>query len=310
MLHTRHPSPPREASPPRRARYNKRENPITRMALVILLGALAAAAGGAPAADAAAVSNALKAMRASAPSKTIRALAAGRVQLIVCYGTSLTYGGAWVSQLDRELQRWFPCRALLLNAGVGGRASPGGLFDLDRRVLRTQPDCVFLEFGINDAFEGYQIPVGACRSNLVTMIDRILAVNPACEIILMTMNPVTGKPRAVRPNLEAYYQVYRDVAAERGLMLMDHHANWSRVLAEDPPLFERFVPDGLHPAALGYTIVVTPAILAALGLGGGGFEASWQAYRRSATPLRAALPPDIAVQPRPDPTAPPGKGVR
>lgn len=226
------------------------------------------------------------------PSVTIRSLASGRDQLIVCYGTSLTYGGAWVDQLHRELQQRFPCRVLLVNSGVGGQASPAGLGRLQTRVLRTNPDCVFLEFGINDAYEGYNIPVSACRNNLETMIDRILETNPECEIILMTMNPTVGKADDVRPNLDAYYQVYRDVAAERALMLIDHHVNWNRVLETDRSAFDKFVPDGLHPGALGCSVVITPAILDALGLEAG-FEESWNTYRNNMVNIQAALPRDL-----------------
>ncbi|MBI3948236.1 MAG: SGNH/GDSL hydrolase family protein [Armatimonadetes bacterium] len=234
-------------------------------------------------------------MAQSSPSKTVRALAAGRVQLIACYGTSLTYGGAWVGQLDRELQRLFPCNVLMVNGGVGGMASPGGVNGLERRVLRTHPDCVFLEFGINDAYDGYKIPVETCRSNLVTMIDRILATNPECEIILMTMNPTLGKPKDVRPHLEDYYQVYRDVAKERGLLLVDHYTNWLTVLQTDRAAFDRFIPDGLHPGALGCSIVITPGILSALGLGGG-FEESWKAYLGQAAETKTEGPKEGARQ--------------
>ena len=35
-------------------------------------------------------------------------LAAGEAQRILTYGTSLTAGGAWVEQLEGELQRRYP----------------------------------------------------------------------------------------------------------------------------------------------------------------------------------------------------------
>ena len=214
------------------------------------------------------------------PSKTIRNLAAGQDQHIVAYGTSLTYGGAWVEDLRNRLNRHFPCRVLMTNTGVGGMASPAGLRRLERRVLRINPDCVLLEFAINDAYEGYEIPVDACRRNLETMIDRIEAHDADCEIILMTTNPTVGKPSEVRPHLVEYYEVYREVAAARGLLLVDHYRNWLRVLREHREAFDRFIPDGLHPASLGCRIVITPGILDVLGLEGG-FAESLEAYVRT-----------------------------
>ena len=50
-----------------------------------------------------------------------------------------------------------------------------------------------------------------------------------------------------RPNINAYYQMYRDVAKERKLLLIDHHPNWIKILESDKELFDRYVPDGIHP---------------------------------------------------------------
>ena len=38
----------------------------------------------------------------------VERLAAGEAQRILTYGTSLTAGGAWVEQLEGELQRRYP----------------------------------------------------------------------------------------------------------------------------------------------------------------------------------------------------------
>lgn len=88
---------------------------------------------------------------------------------------------------------------------------------------------------MNDAFlysDGTpEISVAQARTNLIMMIDGIRAQNPRAEIILQTMNPAWNSPvganesATLRPNLPAYYQMYRDVAAERGLFLIDHFPN-------------------------------------------------------------------------------------
>ena len=97
------------------------------------------------------------------------------------------------------------------------------------------------------------------------MIDAILAGNPNAEIILQTMNSVKDKPGSGlhatdRPALTAYFQVYRDVAKERGLLLVDNYPNWLKLMTENPGLFDRLVPDRIHPQLEGYRQVLLPEL--------------------------------------------------
>lgn len=124
------------------------------------------------------------------------------------------------------------------------------------------------------------------------MVDRILSANPAAEIILMTMNPAIGDRAASRPRLADYYQMYRDVAKERRLKLIDHYANWEPILRQDQALFSRYIPDGLHPGPEGCKNVITPAILKALGI-----------HAEQPPPLQPALPAATPVPRR-------GKGTQ
>jgi acyl-CoA thioesterase I len=205
----------------------------------------------------------------SRSSRLVSNLEAGTSQTVVAYGTSLTGGGAWVEQLSAQLDRAYPGLATVVNSGEGGMWSRWGVDNLDARVIARQPDTVFIEFSINDAYLPYDTSVEQARSNLDSMIDRILAANSWCEIILLVMNPPTGIHRDCRPNIESYNHVYRDVAAQRRLTLIDHYPDWQRLLVADPNRFLEYVPDGLHPNAAGCAMVVTPAIVCALGMATG-----------------------------------------
>jgi acyl-CoA thioesterase-1 len=197
-------------------------------------------------------------------SKTVRNLGAGKPQHIVTYGTSLTADGAWVDQLRTFLNRRYPGLATVTNSGRCGIWSKWGVDNLEKQVIKKEPHAVFVEFAINDADLHFKCSAELARANLENMVDRVLAANPDCEIILMTTNPTTaGSPR---PRLSEYYQVYRDVARERQLLLIDLEPNWRKVLETDEQAFERFVPDGVHPSESGCRKVITPAILAALDL--------------------------------------------
>lgn len=190
------------------------------------------------------------------------------------YGTSLTAGGPWVGQMQSWLTANYPGALTIVNSGLSGKNSGEGVSQLSAKVLANHPDTVFIEFAMNDAFlysDGTpQLSVAQARANLISMIDAIQAQNPRVEIILQTMNPAWDSPNGsnasatLRPNLPAYYQMYRDVAAERKLLLIDHNPNWLTLQANDPPTFQTDVPDGTHPIAAGTQLIMMPLLKAKL----------------------------------------------
>ncbi|MCX6997008.1 MAG: GDSL-type esterase/lipase family protein, partial [Kiritimatiellaeota bacterium] len=230
-------------------------------------------------------------------SQLVARLKAGKQQTVVTYGTSLTEGGAWVRQLQQALQAEFPGLATVINSGQSRMWSKWGVDNLDARVLAKKPDTVFIEFAINDAYLDYKTSVSDARRNLTNMIARILSAKADSEIILMTMTPPTGIHLERCPQYKDYYQMYRDVARARKLRLIDHQVNWEQLLEQDKALFDKYVPDGLHPGAEGCAQVITPAIRRALGLraeqpakGGVTFSGAVSAANPApATPLRQTL---------------------
>ena len=204
------------------------------------------------------------------PSTLVTGLAAGQPRKVVVYGTSLTANGAWVGAMNSWLSASYPGLLTVVNSGLSGKNSAEGLAQLGAKVLAHNPDTVFVEFAMNDAFlysDGTpQLSVPQARANLLGMIDSIKAQNPAVEIILQTMNTVWDSPggsnasATLRPNLTAYYQMYREVAAERGLLLIDHHPNWAALQQGDLATFQGYVPDGVHPESQGISKVVLPLL--------------------------------------------------
>jgi acyl-CoA thioesterase-1 len=157
----------------------------------------------------------------------VAGLRAGRPTRIMTYGTSLTAGGAWVDQLAAALHDEFGDAAEVVNVGAGAMWSQWGVENLSERVLSQSPDVVFIEFAMNDAFLPYDTSTEACRVNLCYMLDRVKAALPRCECVLQCMNVCVDEHSELRPNLAAYYQVYRAVAAERRLTLIDNEPLWA-----------------------------------------------------------------------------------
>lgn len=193
-------------------------------------------------------------------------LKSGNEQTVVTYGTSLTAGGAWVGQMRAALEKALPGKVRVINSGKGSMWSKWGVDNLEQRVLANKPDAVFIEFAINDAFLQYATSVEQARANLENMIERIKTQNAECEVILMTMNPPIAEHLQRRPKITEYYQMYREVARERHLLLIDHAPGWEKILSQGETAYRDLVPDGIHPNAKGAEQVITPGILRAIGM--------------------------------------------
>ncbi len=217
-------------------------------------------------------------------------LNAGEKLTLCAIGTSVTGNyydhekragvpSAWFGQLGQWLDELYPGQVALFNEGIGGAASKytptytqangaSGLdFQLDR-ALAHEPDVLLIEFAVNDAFLGYGISRQMSRANLQAMIDRVNAWaaqrDKSVEIVLQTMNNNTHAGQ--RPELEAYYQGYRDVAQADGLLLIDHYPNWLKLYNSEPDhaTWKSYVPDGIHPIAIGARRVILPEMQRAL----------------------------------------------
>ncbi|HEX7009180.1 MAG TPA: GDSL-type esterase/lipase family protein, partial [Phycisphaeraceae bacterium] len=100
-------------------------------------------------------------------------LRSGVTQHVVCYGTSLTACGAWVSQVAAALAMKYGNRVRVTNSGEGRQHSRWGLAHLRERALDLKPDVVLIEFAINDALTRFNLSPAESRANLTQMIDHI-----------------------------------------------------------------------------------------------------------------------------------------
>jgi len=214
------------------------------------------------------LSPAFVAAQATEPAAFVKKLAAGKPQVIVCYGTSLTQGGAWVNALQKALNQSFPKKATVLNRGGPGQNSTWGVASV-QKVIDAKPDVVFIEFSVNDAVERFHLPVEQAKKNLETIVDAIHKANPDTQIILQIMNPIVGHPEgdnSHRKDLPAYWEMYRAYGKEHGYLVIDHSPAWQAVLDKGEDEYKKLVPDGVHPNAEGNEKIIVPTMLKELGL--------------------------------------------
>jgi acyl-CoA thioesterase-1 len=156
------------------------------------------------------------------------AAAAQGERVIVAFGDSLTagYGVA-------------PDEAY---PGVSGDTTAGGLRRVDW-ALRLRPEIVLLELGANDALRGHDLT--RVRSNLEAMITRFEAGGAKVLLLGMRLPPNYGGRYAGE-----FARIYEDVARQRKLALMPFFLDGVGAVAALNQ------PDGIHPTAEGYRIIV------------------------------------------------------
>ena len=205
------------------------------------------------------------------PTEVFRALEAGEHQTVMTYGTSVTIYGEWANEVKAYFDVHYPGQVTFLNTARAGQHSSWGLENLQERVLDHHPDLLFVEFAINDAATKHGISTNQCSENLDALIQAVRAQNPAVEFVLQTMNPAWDSPKSApkkyagdRPNLNDYYQVYRDYAAAHHLPLVDQYPHWKKIMDEEPDRYHEMVPDGIHPDKKPSSDVAWPNVKALL----------------------------------------------
>ena len=161
-------------------------------------------------------------------------------------GDSLT-AGYGVGELEafpvrlQEALRQLDVQCEVVNAGVSGDTSAGGLARLDW-ILADQPTHLLVELGGNDALRG--LPVEQLRANLSQIVATAQA--RGVEVILAGM---LAPPNLGRKYGEAFQQVYSDVAREYRVPLYPFFLEGA-VLSEG-----MMQPDGIHPTARGVDVI-------------------------------------------------------
>jgi acyl-CoA thioesterase-1 len=173
---------------------------------------------------------------------------------ILAFGDSLTAGSGlppaegFAPQLEAWLRAHGVPDATVLNAGVPGETSAGGLARIDAALV-PGIDAVIVELGANDMLRG--LDVGAMRENL----DGILTAIGEAGLPAL----IAGLPAP--PNYPAGYRrafkaAFRDLAREHGAIYVSSFFGGmadGRSMREIMGLFQS---DGLHPNAEGVAAIV------------------------------------------------------
>ncbi len=170
-------------------------------------------------------------------------------KVILFFGNSLTAG--YGVQPDES----FPARIqqridslelpyIVVNAGVSGETTSGGLSRLEWVLKNQKVDIFILELGANDGLRG--IPVNETRQNLMAIIDKVRSANPDVEIILagMLVPPNMGQDYS-----KAYEVIFPEVAQKKEVNLIPF------LLKDVGGVDSLNQDDGIHPNPVGARIL-------------------------------------------------------
>jgi lysophospholipase L1-like esterase len=193
---------------------------------------------------------------------------------IVALGDSIT-NGAGVTEADtfrdivrRELTERLGAKAEVVNAGVNGDIVTRAIERLKADVLDRKPDIVTVMFGGNEAgfyrpeTNGFadtpRVTRDEFKATLCKVVDRLRT--QGITVVLMTCPPMTDRyggrhldayrKHGINFLVKDYAQTMRDVAAEKGVELIDVY----RSFEQNPSTLDYF-PDGLHPDARGHRVI-------------------------------------------------------
>lgn len=179
---------------------------------------------------------------------------------IVTLGTSLTARGEWQAALAERLTECLARPVQIVNHGRNGANSQWGVGEIGA-VSAEQPDIVLIEFSANDASLQNGVTRASARDNITTIVNGLRAQRPNVRIILMAMNPMNGLRGAVRPSLDDYYDLYRDLAKSLHVEFVDHRPAWRRLSESE---LEEAIPDGVHPTEEKASAIMAPVLADAI----------------------------------------------
>lgn len=170
---------------------------------------------------------------------------------IVMLGDSLTAGfglppsEALPAEIERTL-RSANGSVDVINAGVSGDTSAGGLARYDWSVASANPDLLVVALGANDYLSG--IDPNLTRANLRAIIERALAND--VEILLVSIS--TRSSAASDPRAATFAEIYPELAQAYDIALFSGLVD---------PIFDQpnlLMQDGLHPTAEGVRMIAPP----------------------------------------------------
>lgn len=190
------------------------------------------------------------------PEKTVNKIKDRSEATISAIGDSLTYGWmvqrGYVDYFEEMLKEKYPESSLtIMNRGIPGDTAHGGLYRVESEVVLYDPDCVLIQFGLNDAFLG--CPAEQYKKNIHGIVDKIRA---GCDAEIVLVSSVCLIDPRLERMIAGIYDALDEVADERDLPIARVHEYWMERIARKEYGFSDLVQfDGVHPNDRGHRLM-------------------------------------------------------
>lgn len=173
---------------------------------------------------------------------------------IVALGDSLTYGWmvekGYIDFLKEMLKVKYPKSIFkIISQGIPGDTAEGGLYRLKDHVLNSDPDLVFIQFALNDAFSGYSLE--DFHHNILGIINGIRN-NSSAEILLMTSVALDKREKRIA---KRYYDILKNIAEKEAIPIVLVHEYWEKRISEGIEFSTLVQQDCVHPTVEGYRLM-------------------------------------------------------
>ena len=202
------------------------------------------------------------------PLKTQSKLVRGETVVITGFGDSLTNGWlvhtGYLDHLARMLAERYPRASVVIhNRGVPGDTARDAYSRLSRDVISDEPDCVLVQFALNDMFSGYT------PEEFGTHIERIinrLSRETDADVVIVSSVPLA--PLQDEDAATPYYDRLVRIASTRRLAFAAVHSFWKEYCRRGNDCRSLVMIDGVHPTVKGYRIMAE-AVMQVLTVEGG-----------------------------------------
>lgn len=167
------------------------------------------------------------------------------------YGASDQNTKSWVAHTNDWFKENFPdAKINATKRSIGGTGSYLSAFRYEREIAPTEPDLLFIEYAVNDKYNG-QSYENVLRTS-ETIVRKAYAHNPAIDIVyILTFDSGDGTS-----DYDAL-RAHRDVANHYGLINVKMSDYVYAMLAETGDDYSKYFKDGVHPNDEGYSFYAT-----------------------------------------------------
>ncbi|MBR4116725.1 MAG: fibronectin type III domain-containing protein [Clostridia bacterium] len=179
---------------------------------------------------------------------------------VVYFGGSVTGGSganapdadSWRAKVGNWLTENFPISSINnMNFAIGGTGTLLGAYRVEEEVLPTQPDLVFVEFAINDRYNG--ATTEQAKTRFETIVRKIRAAYPDCDIVTLLVTDNSTFNDDLNDALFTQAQAHEDISIAYGIPSIYIGRALSDTVA-DKANWGNYYADSVHPNEAGYEV--------------------------------------------------------